>query len=257
MNTPVLELDGVTFAYGHRNVISDIRLTVDDGEFVGLLGPNGSGKSTLLKLLCGCLHPKIGQARLQGRNLRRLTPRQIAQTVGVVSQDAPVAFGFTVGELVLMGRHPFLGPFDFETDDDLAVAREAMRLTDVARFAERRLHEISGGERQRVLMASALAQTPRILLLDEPTAMLDIKYQAQIIRLLRRLNRERRTTIVVTLHDVNLAAMSCQRLVILKEGRLLHNGPPQTVLTEENLARVYDVPLRRVDALLPLLDDEC
>jgi iron complex transport system ATP-binding protein len=246
----------VTFAYNHRDVISNINLTVGGGEFVGLLGPNGSGKSTLLKLLHGYLHPKSGEARLQGVDLRGLTPRQVAQTVGVVSQETPETFGFTVAEQVLMGRHPFLGPFEFETADDWAVAQEAMRLTDTTPFARRSLHEISGGERQRVLIASALAQTPQILLLDEPTAMLDIKYQAQIIRLLRRLNRERGTTIVIALHDVNLAAMSCRRLVILKSGRVVHDGPPQTVLNGENLARVYDVPLHRVDALLPLLDDE-
>jgi iron complex transport system ATP-binding protein len=256
MKTPALGLCGVTFAYDRRSVISDVSVAVDAGEFLGLLGPNGSGKSTLLKLLCGHLRPKTGVARLDGADLRRLTPREVARTVSVVPQETPGTFGFTVAERVLMGRHPFLGLFEFETADDWVVAQEAMRLTDTERFAGCTLQELSGGERQRVLIASALAQTPRILLLDEPMAMLDIKYQAQIIRLLRRLNRERGTTIIVTLHDVNLAALSCQRLVVLKEGRIMHDGRPQAVLTEENLKGVYDVPLRRVDALLPLIDDE-
>jgi iron complex transport system ATP-binding protein len=256
MNAPLLELSDVTFAYGQREVLHGINLAVAAGEFVGLLGPNGSGKSTLLKLLHGFFPPQTGTARLSGADLRKLTARQVARSVAVVPQESPDTFGFTVAERVLMGRHPFLGPFDFETEQDLAVAREAMQLTDTAQFAGRTLSEISGGERQRALIASALAQTPEILLLDEPTAMLDIKYQAQIIRLLRRLNRERRMTIIITLHDVNLAALSCRRLVVLKAGRLVHDGPPQEVLTEQRMADIYDVPLRRVDALLPLLEDE-
>lgn len=256
MNTPILELSDVTFSYGRREVLHGVNLAVAAGEFVGLLGPNGSGKSTLLKLLHGHLQPQTGTARLSGVDLRRLTPRQVARSVAVVPQESPDTFGFTVAERVLMGRHPFLGPFDFETEQDLVVAREAMQLTDTTQFAGRTLSEISGGERQRALIASALAQTPEILLLDEPTAMLDIKYQAQIIRLLRRLNRERRMTIVITLHDVNLAALSCRRLVVLKAGRLVHDGPPQALLTEQRMADIYDVPLRRVDALLPLLEDE-
>ena len=258
MNAPIIELSGVTFAYGRRAVLHQISLAVAAGEFVGLLGPNGSGKSTLLKLLYGHLQPETGMVQLNGADLRKLTPRQVARSVAVVPQDVTDTFGFTVAERVLMGRHPFLGPFDFETEHDLSIAREAMRLTDTTQFAGRTLSEISGGERQRALIASALAQTrsTEILLLDEPTAMLDIKYQAQIIRLLRRLNRERRTTIVITFHDVNLAALSCRRLVVLKAGRVMHDGPPQTVLTEQRMADIYDVPLRRVDALLPLLEDE-
>ncbi len=256
MNRPIIELSDVTFAYGRRVVLQHISLAVAAGEFIGLLGPNGSGKSTLLKLIYGYLRPATGIVRLNGADLRHLVPRQVARSVAVVPQDAPDTFGFTIAERVLMGRHPFLGPFEFETERDLAIAREAMRLTDTAQFAERTLSEISGGERQRALIASALAQTPEILLLDEPTAMLDIKYQAQVIRLLRRLNRERRTTIIVTLHDVNLAALSCRRLVVLKAGQVMHDGPPQTVLTEQRMADIYDVPLRRVEALLPLLEDE-
>jgi len=256
MNAPIIELSGVTFAYGRRTVLHQINLAVTAGEFVGLIGPNGSGKSTLLKLLYGHLQPETGTVRLNGADLRKLTPRQVARSVAVVPQDVTDNFGFTVAERVLMGRHPFLGPFDFETEHDLSIAREAMRLTDTAQFAGRTLSEISGGERQRALIASALAQTPETLLLVEPTAMLDIKYQAQIIRLLRRLNRERRTTIVITLHDVNMAALSCRRLVVLKAGRVMQDGPPQTVLTEQRMADIYDVPLRRVDALLPLLEDE-
>lgn len=256
MNRPIIELSDVTFAYGERTVLHNISLAVAAGEFIGLLGPNGSGKSTLLKLLYGFLHPADGTVRLNGDDLRKLHPRQVARSVAVVPQDPPDTFGFTIAERVLMGRHPFLGAFEFETERDLAIAREAMTLTDTAQFAGRTLREISGGERQRALIASALAQTPEILLLDEPTAMLDIKYQAQIIRLLRRLNRERRTTIIVTLHDVNLAALSCPRLVVLKAGRVMHDGPPQTVLTEQRMADIYDVPLHRVDALLPMLEDE-
>ncbi|MFA5190805.1 MAG: ABC transporter ATP-binding protein [Verrucomicrobiia bacterium] len=256
MNTPTLELSDVTFAYGRRAVLHEINLAVAAGEFVGLLGPNGSGKSTLLKLLYGHLQSAAGTVRLNGADLRTLAPREVARSIAVVPQESPDTFGFTVAERVLMGRHPFLGPFDFETEHDQTIAREAMLLTDTAQFAGRTLSEISGGERQRALIASALAQTPEILLLDEPTAMLDIRYQAQIISLLRRLNRERHMTIVITLHDVNLAALSCRRLVVLKAGRVVHDSTPQAVLTKERMADIYEVPLCRVEALLPQLEDE-
>lgn len=254
MSTPVLETRRLSFAYDEREVIRGVNLAIQPGEFVGLLGPNGSGKSTLLRLLYGYLHPRSGEVRLNGRDLRMLTQRAIARAVAVVPQEAPETFGFTVAERVLMGRHPFLGPFEFETARDIEIAREAMSRTDTLQFRDRTFNEISGGERQRAMIASALAQTPEVLLLDEPTAMLDIKYQAQIMSLLRHLNRERGTTIVVAVHDLNLAALSCKRLVLLKAGEIVHDGPPSDVLDERLLASVYDVKVRRVDAFLPSLE---
>jgi iron complex transport system ATP-binding protein len=255
MSTAILEVNRVSFAYGERDVLREVSLTIQPGEFVGVLGPNGSGKSTLLKLLYGYLHPRAGTVLIKGRDLRALTPRVIAQTVAVVPQETPETFGFTVAERVLMGRHPFLGPFEFETARDLEIAREVMQLTDTLQFRDRTFNEMSGGERQRAMIASALAQTPEVLLLDEPTAMLDIKYQAQIMRLLRRLNRERRTTVVVSVHDLNLAALTCKRIVLLKNGQVMHDGPPGDVLDEKLLASVYDVEVHRADAFLPSLSE--
>ena len=254
MSTPILQTDSVSFAYAERDVVRDVSLAIQPGEFVGLLGPNGSGKSTLLKLLYGYLHPRAGVVRLRGRDLRTLKQRTIARAIAVVPQEAPETFGFTVAERVLMGRHPFLGPFEFETEHDIQIAREAMQVTDTVQFRDRTFNEMSGGERQRAMIASALAQTPEILLLDEPTAMLDIKYQAQIMRLLRQLNQERGTTVVVAIHDLNLAALTCKRLVLLKAGQVMHDGPPADVLDEQLLASVYDVKVRRADAFLPSLD---
>lgn len=254
MNGPVLETSRLSFAYAEREVLRDVSLAIQPGECVGLLGPNGSGKSTLLKLLYGYLQPRAGTVRLRGRDLGGLSQHAIARAIAVVPQEAPETFGFTVAERVLMGRHPFLGPFEFETAQDLEIAREAMARTDTLRFRDRTFTEMSGGERQRAMIASALAQTPEALLLDEPTAMLDIKYQAQIMRLLRELNQERGTTIVVAVHDLNLAALSCQRLVLLKEGKIMHDGPPADVLDEALLASVYDVKVRRADAYLPSLE---
>lgn len=255
MNEPVLQTRGVTFAYTELDVLHDVSLDVSPGEFIGLLGPNGSGKSTLLKLLYGYLHPKAGSVLLKGREVQRLSPRAVAQTIAVVPQETTETFGFTVAERVLMGRHPFLGPFEFETERDLQIARHAMEVTDTLRFRDRTFNEMSGGERQRAAIASALAQTPEVLLLDEPTAMLDIKYQAQIMRLLRQLNRDRGTTVVMTMHDINLAALVCQRLVLLKAGRIAFDGPIGAV-DATALADIYEVPVCYIEALMPKLDDE-
>ncbi|MBI5394584.1 MAG: ABC transporter ATP-binding protein [Verrucomicrobia bacterium] len=255
VSVPILETGGVSFAYAEREVIRNVSLTIQPGEFIGLLGPNGSGKSTLLKLLYGYLHPRAGTVQLNGHDLRTLAQRAIARAVAVVPQEAPETFGFTVAERVLMGRHPFLGPFEFETEHDIEIAREAMARTDTLQFRDRTFNEMSGGERQRAMIASALAQTPEVLLLDEPTAMLDIKYQAQIMRLLRQLNQERGTTVVVAIHDLNLAALGCKRLVLLKAGEIMHDGPPAAVLDEKLLASVYDVKVRRADAFLPSLTE--
>jgi len=249
MNAPIIETRDLSFAYDGREVIRGVNLAIQPGEFVGLLGPNGSGKSTLLRLLHAYLRPQGGTVRLHGRDMRTLTPRAIARAIAVVPQEAPETFGFTVAERVLMGRHPFLGPFEFETARDIQIAREAMERTDTLQFCDRTFNEISGGERQRAMIAAALAQTPEVLLLDEPMAMLDIKYQAQIMRLLRQINEERGTTIVVAVHDLN-----CRRLVLLKGGRIVHDGAPAGVLDERLLASVYDVTVRRADAFLPSLE---
>jgi iron complex transport system ATP-binding protein len=202
-----------------------VSLAVARGSFTGLLGPNGCGKTTLLKLMAGVLRPATGTITLEGRALAELPRRMAARHVAVVPQDTHPAFDYTALEIVLMGRHPHLRPMQLEGPDDLAIAYEALHATGTERFADRPFSSLSGGERQRVIIASALAQQPDVLLLDEPTASLDLGYQLEVASLLTRLGRERNVTMVMATHDLNLAASTCGALV----------------LTEAAVRRLYDV----------------
>lgn len=221
--------------------LRDVSFTVAPGSLTGLLGPNGCGKTTLLKLLSGVLKPELGSVRLGRRELRLLSARAIAQQIAVVPQETHPAFDFTVLEMVLMGRHPHLGAFQLEGPQDLAIAREALAATGTAHLANRAYMTLSGGEKQRVVIASALAQQPKVLLLDEPTASLDLGYQLEIATLLKQLNRERRVTMVLATHDLNLAASLCDTLVLLRDGRVLMQGPASEMLTPATVQQLYGV----------------
>ena len=221
--------------------LHDVSVRIAPGSLTGLLGPNGCGKTTLLKLLSGVLKPELGSVRLGEREVRLLSARAIAQRFAVVPQETHPAFDFTVLEMVLMGRHPHLGAFQLEGPTDLAIAREAMIATGVAHLAGRAYMTLSGGEKQRVVIASALAQQPQVLLLDEPTASLDLGYQLEIASLLKRLNQERGVTMVLATHDLNLAASLCDTLVLVREGRVLMQGPTSTVLTSATVEQLYGV----------------
>lgn len=210
---------------------------------MGILGPNGSGKSTLVKALSRVVRPERGVVLLDGKDLWRLGPRQVARQVAVVPQETPVAFDFTVLEVVLMGRSPHLSRLAVEGVEDLRIARAALAWTDTEPLANRRLNQLSSGERQRVALARALAQEPRALLLDEPTAHLDLGYQLELLERLAALNREAGTTLLLVLHDLNLAALFCPRLVLLAAGRVVADGTPEAVLTSERLREVYRAPV--------------
>jgi iron complex transport system ATP-binding protein len=219
---------------------------VPRGSILGLLGPNGSGKTTLLRLLAGTLTPlrgqiTIGDPEIGDLAIGTLSRREMARRVAVVPQETYSAFDFSVLEIVLMGRYPHLGAFELEGPDDVAIAREAMEATGTAALESRRFATLSGGEKQRVVIASALAQSSSILLLDEPTASLDLGYQFDIAGLLTRLNRERSVTMVVSTHDLNLAATLCTELVLLKSGRVLAHGPTDRVLNTESVRALYGV----------------
>ena len=221
--------------------LRDVSVSVVPGSLTGLLGPNGCGKTTLLKLLSGVLKPELGSVRLGDRELRLLSARAVAQQIAVVPQETHPAFDFTVMEMVLMGRHPHLGAFQLEGPDDLAIARESLIATGTAHLAARAYMTLSGGEKQRVVIASALAQKPKVLLLDEPTASLDLGYQLEIASLLKQLNRERGVTMVLATHDLNLAASVCDTLVLVREGRVLMQGPTREVLTSATVEQLYGV----------------
>jgi len=235
-----LALDNVSLAYDDFKVLSRVSLEVGAGEFVGLIGPNACGKSTLLKSVSRVLRPAEGRILLDGRDVwRRMSLAETAQSVAMVPQDFPLGFPFTVEETVLMGRLPYVTRLRGERPADLARVRQAMVATKTLELADRPLPELAGGDRQRVVLAKALAQDPRLLLLDEPTSHLDINHQVEILDLLLQLNRADGLTIVIVLHDLNLASMYCRRLVLLSGGGVVAEGPPAEVLTPENLAGVY------------------
>jgi iron complex transport system ATP-binding protein len=236
----LVSCEHVSFAYGTISALSDVSLSVNEREVFGLLGPNGSGKSTLVRLLSGVLTPQHGDVQLAGRDLRTYGREELARQIAVVPQETTIKLPFSVLEVVLMGRAPYLGRFGFERKQDLAIASRAMEQTGVSALAAREIHELSGGERQRVILARALAQEPRVLLLDEPTAFLDIKHQVEVYDLIRTLSREHGLTVIAILHDLNLAALYCDRLALLKAGRVFCLGAPEQVLTYTNVKAVYE-----------------
>ncbi|HVH26470.1 MAG TPA: ABC transporter ATP-binding protein [Vicinamibacterales bacterium] len=237
----MLHTTDVSFAYRGTPVLHGVSLQVHRGAMVGLLGPNGSGKTTLLRILAGILTPAAGRVAIDGQPLALMTRRELARRVAVVPQETQTTFDFSVLDMVLMGRYPHLGPFALEGAADLEIAKEALAATGTAAFEARRFSTLSGGEKQRVVIASALAQASDVLLLDEPTAALDLRYQLEIAALLGRLNVERGTTMVVSTHDLNLAAALCERIVLLKQGRVIAQGPTRETLTAQNVRSLYDV----------------
>jgi len=237
----------VSYAYPRRGkgavvpALSDVSLAVARGSFTGLLGPNGCGKTTLLKLMSGVLRPVSGSVTLEGRSLADMPRRAAARHLAVVPQDTHPAFDYTALEIVLMGRHPHLQPTQLEGPADLAIAHQSLESTGTLHLAHRLFTSLSGGERQRVVIASALAQQPDVLLLDEPTASLDLGYQLEVASLLRRLSREHAVTMVMATHDLNLAASMCDTLALLRDGRMLRHGSTAQVLTSDSVRRLYDV----------------
>jgi iron complex transport system ATP-binding protein len=238
----MLQANDLVFAYGgagSRPILDRVSATVERGTVVGLLGPNGAGKTTLLRLLAGMLRPSQGMVSLDGQAIASLGRRELARRIAVVPQETHSTFDFSVLDIVLMGRYPHLGTFELEGPSDLRIARQALEATGTIALESRLFGTLSGGERQRVVIASALAQAADLLLLDEPTASLDLGYQFQIASLLKSLNADRRTTLIVSTHDLNFAAALCGRVVLLKEGRVLAQGPTEEVLNAANIKALY------------------
>jgi iron complex transport system ATP-binding protein len=242
----LLLVDNVTFAYPsrsapRRDIHCGVSLHVSRGTVVGLLGPNGSGKTTLLRIIDGMLRPRAGRVSIDGHDVLTLPRRALARRIGVVPQETHATFDFSALDIVLMGRYAHLGPFELEGPDDLLIARQAMAATETASLERRPFDTLSGGEKQRVVIAGALAQASDMLLLDEPTASLDLLYQLEIGALLTTLNRDRGTTMLLSTHDLTLAAGVCSELVLLRAGRVLAAGPIEQVLNAGNIRALYDV----------------
>ena len=246
-----LNVSQLSFGYDERGparsdgdssfVLHDVTVRIARGSLTGLLGPNGCGKTTLLKLLSGVLRPRTGLITLDERVVSDIPRSELARRIAVVPQETHPAFDYTVMEMVLMGRHPHLGRFQLEGPADLAIARDALLATGTIHLANRLYMSLSGGEKQRVVIASALAQGSDVLLLDEPTASLDLGYQLEIASLLVRLNRERGVTMVLATHDLNLAASLCGAIVLMRFGCVLAQGPTPDVLTASAIQQLYDV----------------
>jgi len=242
--SPILEATGLVGGYDNRDVLHGVDFALYPGEFLGVIGPNGSGKSTLIRALTGILPLRQGEVRLNGRPLRAYHPREQAQQIAVVPQISVPAFAFSVREVVEMGRNPHLGRFRGLSAEDHAAVEEAIVLTDTAHLQHRSINQLSSGELQRVTIARALAQRPRVLLLDEPTAHLDLGHQLDIFELLTRLNAEQGLSVFCISHDLNLAAEFCRRLLLFSVGRVYATGSASEVITEEHLAAVYGTLVR-------------
>ena len=234
-----LEIQGITLAYGHNKVVEDVSFQVMSGEIVGIVGPNGSGKSTIIKALSRVVTPYSGRILINDRDISQIPRRELSSLVGVVPQTPVLPSAFTAFEIVLMGRNPHLGLFQYEGPRDVDITWQAMEQTSTQCLAERRIGELSGGEIQGVVIARALAQETQAVLLDEPTANLDISRQIEILDLIKGLCRENRLTVVVALHDLNLATHYCDRLLLINNGRIHAEGTPAEVINVRNLEQVY------------------
>jgi iron complex transport system ATP-binding protein len=239
----LLEIKGVTFGYEREPILYGVHIQVRKGEMVGLLGPNGSGKTTLLRLVSGVLRPQQGKVLLEGRDLQDWGRRNIAQRIAVVPQELHMPFAFTVDQMVSLGRTPYINLLGSRNRQDAIIVEDAMHAAGITPLAGRIFNELSGGERQLVMVAMALAQQPALLLLDEPTAHLDIKYQIEILELVQRLNRQRGMTVIAAMHDLNLAARYFPRLLLFQRGIVADAGPAE-VLEPHLLKRVYGIDVQ-------------
>lgn len=235
-----IEFKSVSFGYAAELLFRDFSLTVADGEFFGVIGPNGSGKTTLLRLIAALLLPAQGEVVIKGNALSRYSRRALARIIGFMPQENHFAFDFTVEEVVMMGRNPYLRRFQLPTKTDRERVRAAMEFTDTIALRDKGINQISGGERQRVVLARTLTQEPQILLLDEPASHLDIAHQRQLLSILTRLNQQG-ITIVFLAHDLNLAALACQRILLLDKGKPVACAAPREVITAGRIEQVYGV----------------
>ncbi|EFK12226.1 putative ferrichrome transport ATP-binding protein FhuC [delta proteobacterium NaphS2] len=230
-------------SYDSSSVLKNVSFSVEKGEFFILIGPNGSGKTMLLRILSRTLPLESGTLDIEGIPMDRYSRRALARIIALVPQSVPEDLPFTVRELVLMARSPRMGLLGLERDHDIRHAEEAMAFTQVENLTERKMDQLSGGERQRVFIARAICQEPEIILLDEPTAALDLAHQVRIMDLMEKLREEKGLTVIMVSHDINLAAMYGNRLMLLKKGRIVKLGRPAEVLTFETLEETYECPL--------------
>ncbi|MFO8084586.1 MAG: ABC transporter ATP-binding protein [Desulfobacterales bacterium] len=238
-----IEANNLFYGYHDQYVIENLSFVVPKGEFFIIIGPNGSGKTTLMKVLAGIEKPDQGKLHIFGKPVEQYSRKSLAQTVAMAPQMTASDFPFTVADVVLMGRSPHKGFLGLDNQTDLQIARQAMLFTEVEHLAGRKLDQLSGGEQQRVLIARAICQEPEIILLDEPTASLDLAHQVRIMDLMEQLQREKGVTVVMVSHDINLACMYAKTLLLIKDGKIVSIGSPHHVLNYETLEKAYGCTL--------------
>ncbi len=238
-----IEVVNIDFSYNYSFFFKNLNLNVDKGEIVGIIGPNGCGKTTLINLIRGFLTPVRGYILIQGKNVKNLSRLERGRYISLVPQESKISFNFTVLEIVLMGRYPYHRFSPFESEEDYQLAVNALNLTDTTRFANQYFWKLSGGEKQRVILARAIAQQAEIILLDEPTSSLDIKQAANIYKVIKNLNKAKNVTIVTATHDIELARKFCHRIIMIKDGKIFGDGFPQILFKEKSLEELYDIEI--------------
>ncbi|MBN2259101.1 MAG: ABC transporter ATP-binding protein [Clostridiales bacterium] len=250
MNAHAYSIKKLNFKYDtNRMILNDLTLDFKKGQITGIIGPNGSGKTTLIKNLSRILQPDSGELYLFGKDLAKYKQKDLALTTGVVFQERDSEFQFTVFDIVMMGRYPYKKKFEVENAEDYAIVTDALEKTNTYQYRNRYLDELSGGEKQRVLIARALAQEPKVLILDEPISHLDLHYQVEILKMIQELAKLKDMSIIVILHDLNFAYKFCDQLILLNEGAVFDQGTPEEVITKENINTVYKVQIEIIKDL--------
>lgn len=259
-NESLITINKLCWNYGQVKVLDDINLTINKNRFYGIIGPNGSGKTTLLKNLSRSLMPQKGAVLLDGADITGFSNKDLARKISYVPQNTHLEFEFSVMDIVLMGRSSYLKRFQSESRSDIDIAKNAMLITNTWHLREKNIGQISGGEKQRVIIARALAQQAEIMLLDEPVSQLDIQHQIEILDIIKRLTQDKKVTVILSIHDLNLAAQYSDCLILMDKGRVFKRGTPEEIITEENIRRVYGVkvhimenPLTGKPHLIPYL----
>jgi len=255
----ILDTLNISLIFRDKSILSNVSIEVSTGEFFVIIGPNGAGKTSLLKIISGLQKAQQGSVHIKGKNISGYTRRSLSKILAIVPQHVEMGFPFTVADTIIMGRTPHLGILGMEGEKDFLIAEEAMEFTEVSHLADRKLFQLSGGELQRVIIARAICQQPEIILLDEPTTALDPAHQLKIMDLMERFRRQYNTTIIMVSHDLNLASMYGDRLLLLKEGRVIKTGDPKTVLNKSLLEESYgcqmmvdENPLGQVARVTPI-----
>lgn len=238
---PLFSLEKITFAYGTTPVLQDMSLTLQPGKFYGIIGPNGCGKTTFLDILTGCKKLLTGTIRFKGKHLDSYRRNDLAKQLALVPQEFDTGFGFTVEEIVLMGRHPHIDRFSSPSSKDWLAVDQAMESIGIMNLKNRYTNSLSGGQKQRAVVARALAQDAEVLLFDEATSSLDVKYTLQIFNLARKLVQSEKRTVIAVMHNLNLAAAYCDHIIFIKNGQLVQHGPTPETMTAEAIAEVFDV----------------